>query len=351
VKDAPSLSPSDAAQRWLNKRSVSLADQTLRDYGYRLKVFTDWAESQGVDSMRELTPWLVDEFDAKRKADDLAPITLRNHQQTVRDWLEWASDVGIAPEGVTAAIEVPDVDRGDHVSQILLEPEAGETLIDTFRGGPLHAEKHHVMFEVLWTVGCRMGGLRALDIGDVDPDANVLEFRHRPQAGTPLKNGPDGERDVGVPPATMNVITEWIHLNRPKVRDDHGRRPLLPTTRGRASSSSIRGWCYFATVPCRYQTCPHGKEPAACDWFKSRGASQCPSSRSPHQVRSGSITWQLHRGMDIDVVARRVNASVSVIKQHYDLPTKREEFEHREKEHIDKLSLDSADDAESEDNS
>jgi len=51
-KSPPELSPSEAAQRWLDKRSVALAEQTLTDYGYRLKQFTDWCESKGIDRCR-----------------------------------------------------------------------------------------------------------------------------------------------------------------------------------------------------------------------------------------------------------------------------------------------------------
>jgi len=134
-KSPPELSPSEAAQRWLDKRSVALAEQTLTDYGYRLKQFTDWCESKGIESMQDLTPWLVDEFDAKRKGDEMAPISLANHQKTVKSWLEWASEVGIAPEGVAAPIEVPDVERSQHVSNIKLDQETGLALLKEFRTG------------------------------------------------------------------------------------------------------------------------------------------------------------------------------------------------------------------------
>lgn len=337
---APDLSPAEAAQRWLDKRSVALAESTLTDYSYRLKQFTDWAESKDVDSMQELTPWLIDEFDAKRKGDDVRPITLRNHQQTVKDWLSWASEVGIAPEGVAAPIEIPDVDRSQHVSDITLEQGYGVELLKSFRNGRFRASEHHLTFEILWNVGCRMGGARGLDLRDVDREANVLEFRHRPESDTPLKKSEQGERDVGVPEETMAVIGEWIDHHRPEVRDDYGRQPLLATVQGRASLSTIRSWSYFATVPCRFQDCPHGKKQSSCDWFTPTYAVNCPSSRAPHQVRSGSITWQRNRGMDAEVVSRRVNASVRVINKHYDLPTKREEFEQREAQHIGKLDVD-----------
>ncbi|QLG27721.1 hypothetical protein HUG10_09220 [Halorarum halophilum] len=55
-------------------------------------------------------------------------------------------------------------------------------------------------------------------------------------------------------------------------------------------------------------------------------ASKCPSSRSPHKIRSGSITWQLNCGVPPEIVAERVNASVSTIKSHYDFATAEERW-------------------------
>jgi hypothetical protein len=86
--------------------------------------------------------------------------------------------------------------------------------------------------------------------------------------------------------------------------------------------------------------CPHGKERDTREWVDYSQASKCPSSRSPHPVRRGSITWQLNRGVPIEVVAKLVNSSVRVIEEHYDQPTQREELEKRRREHIGRLGLD-----------
>lgn len=271
---------------------------------------------------------------------DLASISIRNHQQTVKDFLDWAQGVGLASESVAAAIEIPDIDREEHVSQTKLEPRAGVQLLTEYREGPDRATKVHVTMELLWTVGCRMGGLRALDLRDIDVESGILEFHHRPNTGTPLKKGTKGQRAVGVNDETANVLAEYIDDHRVNTRDKDGPEPVLTTHHCRVALSSLREWCYFATVPCRYQSCPNGKQQPSCDWFKTTGARECPSSRSPHQVRSGSITWQLNQGFPAEKVARRVNASVRVIDEHYDLPGMREEQEQREAEYLDKLSLD-----------
>jgi hypothetical protein len=49
-------------------------------------------------------------------------------------------------------------------------------------------------------------------------------------------------------------------------------------------------------------------------------------------IRTGSITWQLNQGYPIEKVAERVNASIPVIKQHYDQANSAEEFRTRRRD-------------------
>jgi transposase len=55
----------------------------------------------------------------------------------------------------------------------------------------------------------------------------------------------------------------------------------------------------------------------------------CPSSRSPHATRTGSVTWHLNSGLDIEQVATRVNATTSTIRRYYNAADQSEEYEQR----------------------
>jgi hypothetical protein len=135
-------------------------------------------------------------------------------------------------------------------------------------------------------------------------------------------------------------MNDYLETERHDVHDEDGKRPLLASVNGRASENAVRSWMYLATQPCLHSECPHGKERESCEWVDYSKGSQCPSSRSPHQVRTGSITWQLNREMPIEAVANRVNTSVRVLKRHYDQPSDLEELEERRRQHIDRLGFD-----------
>jgi len=163
------------------------------------------------------------------------------------------------------------------------------------------------------------GGLRALDLQDTHlGEQPYVEFRHQKETGTALKNKMGGERPVAIPRETADALQEFIDHHRYDVRDEHGRQPLLASARGRPGPNTVRVWSYLATEPCLHSPCPHGKQRPTCKWTEYAHASKCPSSRSPHHIRTGAITWMLNLGWPPEDVAERVNATVKTIEQHYD---------------------------------
>ncbi|WP_251328065.1 hypothetical protein [Haloplanus pelagicus] len=204
---------------------------------------------------------------------------------------------------------------------------AFEDLLDHYRQFA-YASREHVILELLFHVGCRVGALHGLDVADYHPDEAYLEFVNR-EPETPLKNDVHGERPVALSDRVVDVIEDYRRVNRPDVSDDQGRRPLIATTRGRMSISAMRDTVYRMTRPCEYGECPHDRDPENCEAMKTGRASRCPSSRAPHDVRAAAIMRM--RGLDIpaEVVSARVNATQEVIEDYYDERTPRERMEQR----------------------
>lgn len=336
------FSPQEAADRWVDLQRTDHAEASISSLHYRLKQFIEYCERNDIETLSNLTPWDVDDFEAERRSE-LNTVSLNNQLGTVKNWLEWCETRGLVDERVVKSIEPPTVSKAEKSSDIKFAAEDALPQIRWFRDNDRYGRRGHAILEIMWHIGCRLGAVRGLDLRDFVTDEETgesyLDFRHRPESGTPLKNQKDGERPVGLRPAVADVIKKYIAGPRNRRRDDHGRDPLFTTQYGRISTNSVRVACYFSTAPCWRTACPHDRKDQDCEWWNNDGISTCPSTRSPHQVRTGSISWQLDQGVPLEVVSKRANASPGVIKDHYDKSDPLEEMQKRRRPHLDKLDI------------
>lgn len=326
-REPGALSPREAVQRYLRRRRADAADATLKSWKYQLKLWVEWTEGVGIGRVSDLRPYDIDEY-YEIRSGSVAPVTLRSEMWTLRTFLKYLDQqLGAVEDDLHEAVRIPNLDPEDATNDTTLPSDDALTLLRYYRGSSVHrATRNHAFLELAWYTGARQGGLRALDIRDVGLNGEFVEFHHRPDTGTPLKNKRDGERPVAIPQETVDVLREYVRSNRYDVRDEHGRQPFLASSKGRPGTNTMRVWSYLGTQPCIHSPCPHGKDPEVCQWTEYAHASKCPSSRSPHKIRSGSITWQLNCGLPPEVVAQRVNAGVDVIKEHYDWATAEERW-------------------------
>lgn len=337
----PDLTPREAVERYLNKLRVSKRESTVSAYHYRLKHFVEWCEEEDITSISEVTGWDIESFETARREQGIEPITLENELQTLRNFFEYCARIELVDVGLPDRVQPPDVEPSAQVNKEQLEPGRAQKLLDYYKSDPdAYGTRGHTLLALEWYTGARLGGIRGLDLENYDREERCVEFIHRADENTPLKNGRDGERIVGLPEHVCDVISEYIRKNRLEAYDDYGRQPLLTSQFGRPGTNAIRAWTYLATVPCLHSPCPHGKDPDTCEYLDYSAASKCPSSRSPHRVRTGSITWQLNRSVPVERVAERVNTSIEVLLRHYDLPDKMAEMRERRRPYLDRLSFD-----------
>lgn len=334
TRDPGSMGVREAIERYLQQRAVDAEESSLGTWRYQLKLFAEWCESVGIEQIGELRGYDVDDWYGLR-AEAVAPSTLEGEMWTFKKFIQFLERREAVQNGLTDKVPIPDVDKENRSSdEQWSTPEALAMLRYHRNTASKYGIREHALLELLWMTGARMGGIRALDLRDVHLEEDYIEFVHRSSTGTPLKNKRDGERPVAIPPSTSDVLKRYIKAYRHDVHDDHGRAPLLTSQRGRPQPNTIRVWTYGATQPCKHSLCPHGRERPGCEFLDSDKSSQCPSSKSPHRIRTGSIGWQLDIGLPPWVVAERVNADVSVIEEHYDKTPARERMERRRRPFI-----------------
>lgn len=344
------LSPEDAVRRFIAKRTDDNTDKTVRSYNTRLRQFVRWAhDREDLGVMRDLDGWLIDEYERFIDERGDAPATVKGKIVALNELVKYCVKLEVVDEDLPDRIDIPELDDDEQTSDKKLSTDNARRLLDYYRSSTSdYGTRHHVVIELLWHVGGRISCLRALDIGDYDAENRVLRFRSRPP--TRLKDDKDHERNVVVPEPVAEALDFWIERERYEKRDDNGRQPLLTTTQGRPAPSTIQTWAYQATQPCLYTACPHNNTREKCEYTEKSHASKCPSSRSPHQIRTGSITWQLNRGLSYVTVAERVAASPETIRRYYDKADHDEELARRRPDTDDLDIMNQADDDDSENN-
>lgn len=325
------ITPADAVELYLAERETEVAAATLRSHRSRLRYFVNWCENQEITNLNTLSGRDLQQYRLWRRNDgDLAPASERTQMDTLRVFIRWCESIDAVHADLSTKVTSPTLSENQAVRDAMVDAEEAETILDYLRRYE-YASARHVCFRLLWRVALRRGALVALDVDDYNADDQSLEVLHRPESGTPIKNGRRGERFIALSDATCEVVDAWLADRRPDVTDEEGRNPLVSTRQGRAHPSTIQTYVYSATRPCFHTgECPHGRDIESCDAASDRTeAWECPSSLSPHTARRGAITHWLSADMPETVVSSRANVSSEILKKHYDRRTAREKMEQR----------------------
>ena len=340
--DLEPLPPQQAVSMYLDAKQDDLTEATLSGQKYRLEAFVQWCDEEDVDNLNELTGRDLYAYRVWRREgngedrDAVKPVTLRGQLATLRAFLKFCGEIEAVSPDLFDRVPLPNISSGEEVSDTTLPPDRVEEIL-AYLGRYEYASRDHVTVLLGWRTGARIGGLRALDLKDLDLDGDhpriegpAVHFVHRPETGTPLKNKEKSTRWNRIGEHVAKAIRDYIEGPRHDVTDDHGREPLLTTASGRPVASTVRDTLYRVTRPCwRGEACPHDRNPDECEATRMSKASTCPSARSPHNLRSGRVTYYRRQDVPRRVVKDRLNASEDILDKHYDRRTERERAEQR----------------------
>lgn len=323
--DLQPLDVQEGIERFLRYREPELEQSSMENARTRMNHFREWAVNVAeIENLNELSGRHLSDFVAWRRAQ-VKPLTLQKQLSSPRQALRFWADIEAVSGELIDKLHSPELPDGAEAREEHLSAERAEDILSTLDRFH-YASPRHAMMTILWYTAIRRSALRALDVNDLRPDDHALALKNRPEQGTKLKNGDDGERWVYLGPVHYQVIENYLeHPERDEAVDDYGREPLFTTSQGRPVGDTIYKRTTRATQPCEYGECPHDIDPAECDARGSDGyPSKCPSSRGPHAVRRGSITYHLNQEVSPEVVSERCDVSLEVLYKHYDVRTDRE---------------------------
>ncbi|TKX68836.1 site-specific integrase [Halorubrum sp. SP9] len=324
------IDPETAVELYLADREAEVAKATLYSHSSRLSHFVRWCDEEEIDNLNELSGRSLHEYRLWRRCEgDLAPATEKTQMDTLRVFINWLESIDAVVDDLHTKVRSPVLRDGQNVRDVMLESDRAEEVL-SYLAKYEYASRQHVVLALMWHTMMRTGAVHSLDVDDYDSDGQYIAVVHRPETGTTIKNGVDGERLIALSNGVCGLIDDWIANRRPDVDDEFGRRPLVSTSNGRAHRSTLRGDCYRYTRPCiSTGECPHDRDPDDCGAMVYTAAFDCPSSVSPHALRRGGITHHLNNDVPKDVVSDRANVTPGVLDEHYDRRSQRKRMEQR----------------------
>ena len=329
------IDPRDAYQMYLADCEGELSPNTVQAKEYRLGFFIRWCEGKDNDGEPRLINLnRLSGRDILRyknwRSDGINTVTLKTQLSELREFLRFCVSIDAAEESLPERVTVPSLEPGENVRESHMDPNEATTIL-SFLEQYHYASLDHVLMLLLWQTGARVAGIHGVDLADINSDEETIELRHRPEQGTRLKNGEQGERIVAVPAETIAVVEDYVEVNRPPVTDDHGRKPLFATENGRIHKRHLSKHAYKWTCPCQYnQPCPADKDPMGCEYTGGYDSSvECPHNTRPHDIRRGAITHWLKRDVPDRAISDRMNVSVATLDRHYDARSEQERAEQR----------------------
>lgn len=317
----------EAVERYLRERTTELSESTLRNHRSLLEYFITYCkEEEGTENINGIDPFLVSDFRIHRH-ELVSQETVYNNLSTLRTFISWCEGRGLIEDNIADNMILPDITGGSRNTTI--SPERADTIL-TYLERYEYGTLRHALFALLWDTGMRRGAARSLNVSNFDKEERYVELEHKPEEETPLKNGKESEREVALSTETAQIIADYIKARRKQSTDDYGNEPLFSTQHGRAHRNTLAKNIAQITRPCFYSNhCPHDREIEECEANQYDGATKCPSSISPHPIRRSSITHYLDQGDSVQLLAKRMDVSVEVLKKHYDARTEKQKRELR----------------------
>jgi hypothetical protein len=103
------MTPREAWHRYLDGRRTEITEETASTYHYRLKLFVEWCEENGIETVSELNGWTLDQYESARSGEGIAATTLHNEMETIEKFVEYLERIEAVDDWLADRVNIPDV--------------------------------------------------------------------------------------------------------------------------------------------------------------------------------------------------------------------------------------------------
>ncbi|MEO6881622.1 MAG: tyrosine recombinase XerC [Mycobacteriaceae bacterium] len=258
-----------ALERFVRHLALELgrSPHTVRAYRGDVKAMLAHARSEsGARRVDELSLALLRSWLGSQAVVGVSRTTLARRTSAVRTFTAWALRTGLAPTDVGARLQAP---RAHRVLPTVLRPEQAADVLAAAAAGAAQGDpvalRDHLVLELLYATGVRVGELCLVNLEDVDDGRRLLRVHG--------KGGKQRSVPFGVP--AERALRAWRQHGRAHlVMATSGPALLLGTRGGRLDQRAVRRVVHQAVtaVPGVPDLAPHGMRHSAATHLVEGGA-------------------------------------------------------------------------------
>lgn len=185
-----------------NERKLSA--NTTAAYRTDLEQFSAFLHARGHGSWHDLTRDDVVAFLLFLKERRYATSTLARRTAAVKSFCDYLQQIGVLMHDPTADLESPRVDRTPPLAISVVQVD--ELLELPLRTSGPEALRDKAMLEVLYATGMRVSELVALNLDDVNLEAEYVRC-----------NGRNRQRQLPLSPSAVTALEEYLDIARPQL--------------------------------------------------------------------------------------------------------------------------------------
>lgn len=229
---------SDELESYLDHISQYHCAETVASHKTTLTRLVTEIQNRSITADELNLQWIVEYL--TKASENYSKSTLRGEISTIANFFAYLRKEN--PELISKRIKARLNREGITRDKRNVPSEDLQTTVETYLESVrtrAYGTRVHAATEIIVATGCRLGSLRALNVGDVDLDAGEIELSI-PKKHAVSRTDLVTTRTETLPEETVRALQTYIAHERVSTSTTDGSEPLFTTRQGRLSAATLR---------------------------------------------------------------------------------------------------------------